>query len=64
MPYIIRKVSNKRCYSVSKREKKGKRVLAKCTTLKKAKKQVRLLSAIEHNPTFVPRNKTRRIRRR
>ncbi len=40
MPYFIRKVRNKKCYSV---KSKG-RVHSKCTTLKKAKSQVRLLN--------------------
>jgi hypothetical protein len=49
MPYEIRKVRGKRCYSVKKKTKtktKSKRVFAKCTTLKKAKAQVRLLHRI------------------
>lgn len=47
MPYEIRKVRGKRCYSVKKKTKtKTKRVFAKCTTLKKAKAQVRLLHRI------------------
>lgn len=46
MPYEIRKVRGKRCYSVKKKKKKTKRVFAKCTTLKKAKAQVRLLHRI------------------
>ena len=51
MPYEIRKVRGKRCYSVKKKTKtktktKTKRVFAKCTTLKKAKTQVRLLHRI------------------
>lgn len=54
MPYTIRKVKSKNCYSVKKR--KG-RYFSKCTTLSKAKKQVRLLNAIEHNKSFVPRNR-------
>jgi hypothetical protein len=45
MPYEIRKVRGKRCYSVKKKTK-TKRVFAKCTTLKKAKAQVRLLHRI------------------
>ena len=43
MPYTIRKVRNKKCYRVT--TSKTKRVLAKCTTMEKAKKQVRLLRA-------------------
>lgn len=57
MPYTIRKVRGKKCYSVKKT--KGKRHLTKsrCTSLKKAKAQVRLMNAIDHNPSFVPRGK-------
>ena len=32
---------------------KKRRTLSKCTTMKKAKAQVRLLNAIDHNPNFV-----------
>jgi hypothetical protein len=46
MPYQTRKVRNKKCYRVT--NKKTKRVLAKCTSLKKAKKQVRLLNYLDH----------------
>jgi hypothetical protein len=60
MPYTIRKLRGKNCYSVKKRQsldkKKKRRTLSKCTTLKKAKAQVRLLNAIEHNPDFKPRS--------
>lgn len=41
MPYFIRKL--KKCYSV---KSKGK-THSKCTTLKKAKSQVRLLQSLE-----------------
>jgi hypothetical protein len=61
MPYSIRKVPKKSCYRVL--NKRSKRVLAKCTTMKKAKKQIRLLKAIDMNPNFIPRNQTRRSRR-
>jgi hypothetical protein len=53
MPYTLRKVANKNCYKVMNR--KTKRVFAKCTTKEKAKKQIRLLNAIEYNKNFVPR---------
>ena len=56
MPYTIRKVANKNCYKVMNR--KTKRVFSKCTTKEKAKKQLRLLNAIEYNKNFVPRGKT------
>jgi hypothetical protein len=43
MPYTIRKLKNRNCYSV----KSPKRIHSRCTTLKKAKAQVRLLNALE-----------------
>jgi hypothetical protein len=46
MPYVMRKVRNKNCYSVKNIE--TKKVHAKCATKEKAKKQIRLLNAIEH----------------
>ena len=58
MPYRIQYNSKKKCYSV--RNKKTKRVFSKCTTLKKAKKQSRLLRAIMYNPKFVPNSRGRR----
>jgi hypothetical protein len=61
MPYSVRKLSGKKCYRVS--NKRNKKVFAKCTTLKNATRQLRLLRAIENNKNFVPnsvRNKTRR----
>jgi hypothetical protein len=71
MPYTIRKVPNKNCYRVT--NKQTKKVLAKCTTMEKAKKQLRLLNAIDNNPNFVLKlrrknqtksNKTKRIRKK
>ena len=53
MPYATRKVRNKSCYRVYNR--KTKRVFSKCTTKRRANKQMRLLRAIEYNPKF--RNK-------
>lgn len=55
MPYTIRKVRGKNCYSVKKPKGTKRRVLSKCTSIKKAKAQVRLLNAIDHNPKFKPR---------
>ena len=55
MPYRIRYNSKKKCYSVL--NKKTKKVFSKCTTLKKAKKQSRLLRAIMFNKDFVPRGR-------
>ena len=57
MPYVVRKVSRKNCYSVKKSKGKKRRTLSKCTSLKKAKAQIRLLNAIDHNPNFVLRKK-------
>lgn len=51
MPYSMRKISGKKCYKVF--NKKNKRVFSKCTTMRKAKKQIVLLRAIENNPNFV-----------
>lgn len=61
MPYVIRKVKGKDCYSVKKKTqknktaKKGRKVFAKCTSLKNAQSQLRLLRAIEYGKNFVPR---------
>lgn len=55
MPYTIRKVRGKNCFSVKKPKGTRRRVLSKCTSLKNAKAQVRLLNAIDHNPKFKPR---------
>lgn len=46
MPYTIRKVRNKDCYKVV--NKINDRIHAKCSTLENAKKQKRLLEAIDH----------------
>lgn len=62
MPYAIRKVPNKSCYKVY--NKKTKRVSSKCTTKTRAKKQIRLLNAIEYNKDFVPRARLARKTRR
>lgn len=56
MPYQSRKVPKKKCYRVTNR--KTKRVFAKCSTKENAKKQLRLLRAIQYNKDFVPRNKS------
>jgi hypothetical protein len=57
MPYTIRKVRGKNCYSVKKAKGKKNRTKSRCTTLKKAKAQVRLMNAIDHDPSFVPTGK-------
>lgn len=46
MPYTIRKVKNKNCYTV--KNSVTKVLHAKCTSLEKAKKQVLLLKYIKH----------------
>ncbi len=68
MPYTIRKVSKnrklskKKCYSVKDLTKN--KTFSKCTTLKNAKKQVRLLRALKYNKNFNPnlrrKNQTRK----
>ena len=45
MPYNIRKVSGKNCYKVVNKD--NGRIHAKCTSLKKAKSQLRLLYGID-----------------
>jgi hypothetical protein len=62
MPYGIRKVRGKKCFTVYNKE--NKRVFAKCTTKKRALKQINLLRAIQYNKSFVPRNVTRKKRTR
>ena len=54
----MRKVPRRNCYSVkttAKRKGKPRRVFSKCTSKTNAKKQIRLLRAIDNNPNFVPR---------
>jgi len=46
MPYNIRKKRNKNCFTVY--NSKNKRIFSKCTTRKKAQKQIRLLRAIKY----------------
>lgn len=50
MPYTIRKVSRKKCYRI--RNRNTKRVFSKCSTKENAKKQLRLLRAIQYNKSF------------
>lgn len=54
MPYATRKNRNKNCYKVYNR--KTKRVFSKCASQENAKKQLRLLRAMEFNKNFIPRN--------
>ena len=60
MPYTIRKVRNKNCYTV--RTTKTKKVKAKCATKENAIKQVRLLTALEVNKGFAKKVRSRRRR--
>jgi len=61
MPYMLRKVRNKPCYRVS--NKKTKKIYAKCSTKENAKKQVKLLRAVENNPKFVEKIRNTRKNR-
>ena len=63
MPYIIRKTRKKNCYSVMNKRTKHK--FAKCSSLENAKKQLRLLRALQFNKNFKPnsnKNKTQKRR--
>lgn len=60
MPFVLRKVYRRNCYSV--KSKKSKRIHAKCTSKKKAQSQIRLLKGIENNPKF--RETLRKTRKR
>ena len=60
MPYTIRKVRNKNCYTV--RTTKTKKVKAKCATKDNARKQVRLLTALEVNKGWFKEQRSRRRR--
>jgi NADH:ubiquinone oxidoreductase subunit E len=51
----MRKVPNKNCYRVT--NKRTKKVMAKCATQENAKKQLKLLRAIQNNKSFVPNNR-------
>jgi hypothetical protein len=61
MPYSIRKLRGKPCVKVFNR--KTKRQFSKCTTMEKAKKQLRLLNAIHYNKKFVPYSKGKETRK-
>ena len=56
MPYLLRKVRKHNCWTV--RNKYTKKVFAKCSSLENAKKQLRLLRAIEFNKSFKLRPKS------
>ena len=57
MPYTSRKIRGKNCIRVS--NKQNKHIFSKCTTRSKAKKQLRLLRALQFNKNFVPNSKLR-----
>lgn len=48
----MRKVSRRNCYKVY--NVKTRKVHSKCTSKIKAKRQMQLLRAIQHNPNFIP----------
>lgn len=60
MPYKIVKNRCKNTFRVI--NSKTKKIKAKSTTLKKAKKQIRLLYLLEKNPTF--KIKTKKLRKK
>ena len=64
MPYRTRKVRGKLCYRVTNKD--NKKVFSKCTTKENAKKQMKLLRAIQFNKNFKPNvtpNSTRKNRK-
>jgi hypothetical protein len=66
MPYVLRKLPNQDCFRVY--NQRTKKVYAKCSSLHNAKRQIRLLKAIEYGnftPTGSRRpSKTKRTRRK
>lgn len=54
MPYSMKRVNRKGCRKWTVFNRKTRRVFAKCTSKKRATKQLNLLRAIENNPKFVP----------
>ena len=68
MPYTMRYLPNNkyRCWSVRKQKTKkgakGRKIFARCTTKAKAKKQLRLLRALQNNPKFRAKSRRRRIK--
>lgn len=58
MPYKTRKVRGKDCYRVY--NPKSKQTFSKCTTAKKAVKQMRLLRALQNNKSFANKLKSGR----
>lgn len=61
MPYTVRYLRKKKCYSVI--NKNTKKVFSKCTTRQNAQKQSRLLRAIQFNPGFVKKLRNTRKNR-
>ena len=62
MPYVMRKVPKRRCYTV--KNKNTKRVMTKCTSKKKAIKQMRLLRGLQFNKKFAQQVKATRKNRK
>ena len=56
MPFAMRKLRLKPLYKVYNRI--TKKVYSKGTTKEKAERQLKLLRAIEFNPSFIPRGRT------
>lgn len=50
MPYTMRRVRKSKCYRVT--NKKTRRVFAKCASEENAKKQLRLLRALQYDKNF------------
>jgi hypothetical protein len=65
MSYTIKRTKKRYkqayCYSVS--NNKSKKIFSKCTTRKKANKQLQLLKAIRYNKDFVTNSKKRQMER-
>jgi hypothetical protein len=50
MPYALRKMPKRNCYKVF--NKNTKKIFSKCTSMKNAQKQLRLLRALQNNKKF------------
>ena len=61
MPYTVRYLRKKKCYSVI--NKNTRKVFSKCTTRQNAQKQSRLLRAIKYNPGFVKKLRNNNTRK-
>ena len=62
MPYTVRKIKNKKCYTVY--NTKSRKLFSNCTTKKKAMSQLRLLHAIQFNKNFVPNSSRKRTQKK